>query len=425
MKDIISRQALWITAIGVVGIVYLSQAATPLRLDDDTVDYLRMAAAMTDGRAVPRLLPLGYPAFLSMLERARLGSSFYFVLANSFFLGAGLFALWEMMADYPQRVRRATLLFSLLSIPVIKSIPIALPEAAFFCASLVALWSITAGSTATGSKRFWLLASAFVCVAATVTIRTIGLALVPALILACARAPSARSDNTAKSPPRTWMIFAGLLGAALVVVVLRSEPFVIYQQWLRDYYWQGNAARQILRRITFVLSGLGEIVLNLPFSRFRDWRLAFGVVGGISLVGIAIGFRKARVSFNPLRLYLIGYVLVVAVWPNPSPRLWMPVIPLMIAEVGLMVSRLPSTGLKRPLLGTYTAWFALTGIAALAYTSRISFSGTNFERVYGRNGGMPTKEVDVTDPNWGHLQYYKAEATRMIARYGGKRERAR
>jgi hypothetical protein len=92
----------------------------------------------------------------------------------------------------------------------------------------------------------------------------------------------------------------------------------------------------------------------------------------------------------------------------------------MIAEVSFLVSKLPNTRWKTTLVGAYSAWFALTGIAALAYTTRISLSGASFQKVYGRNGGMPTAEVDPSDPNWGHIQYYKAEARRMIERYDGR-----
>jgi len=424
MKTIISRRTLWATVFGAVCIMYLAQTATPLRLDDDTVDYLRMAAALADGRIVPGLpLPIGYPVILSLLDRAGFASSFHFVLANCLFLALGLFSVWKLLADYPMPVRQATPLFTMLAIPVVKSVPIALPEAAFFGVSLLALWAMTAARAASPWKRRWLLASAFVCVAAVVSIRTVGLALLPAFFWACAQVPPGRTDDEHKVRSRGWMIFAGLLTVALIVFVWRSEPFLAYQGWLRDYYWQGDAVRQIVRRISFVLSGLGEIVVNLPFSRLRDWRLGFGIAGFISLVAFAIGFRRARAPLNPARLYLLTYILVVAVWPNPSPRLWMPVIPLLIAEVGRVISELPTMRWKTALVGTYAAWFALTGIAALAYTSRISFSGANFEKVYGRRGGLPTVEVDVTHPNWGHLQYYKAEAKKMITRYGGAERR--
>jgi hypothetical protein len=423
MKAIITRRRLWVIVVGALGVVYLAQAATPLRLDDDTVDYLRMAAAMTDGRTVPTLLPIGFPIVLSMLERAGLGSSLYFVLANCVFLAVGLFAVWRLLASYPEIVRQASIVFSLLAIPFVKSVAMPLPEAAFFCVSLLALWAMTAAGPASGWTRRCLLASAFLCIAASVSIRTIGLALLPAFFLACVQLPPGSPGPERNVRSRGWIIFAGLLAVALIILVWRSEAVMGYQGWLRDYYWQGDVVRQIARRISFVLSGLGEIVVNLPFSRLREWRIGFGVAGVIALVAFVIGSRRARAPLTPVRLYLLTYFLVVAVWPNPSPRLWMPVIPLIIAEAGRVLTELPGLRWRAALVGTYAGWFALTGIAALAYTSRISFSGSNFENVYGRRGGMPTVEVDVTDPNWGHLQYYKAEAKKMITRYGGAERR--
>lgn len=403
--------------LGIVAGIYVLQVVTPLRLDDDTVDYLRMAAALTDGRTVPTLLPIGFPIILSFLERVGLGSSFGFVLANCIFLAIGLLAVSRLLGDYPERVRQTTVLLSLLAIPVVKSVAMPLPEAAFFCVSLLALWAMTAAGEAAPSKRRWLLASALVLVAAAVSIRTVGLALLPALMWASARVRSEHATDTGSSRSRAWLIFAALAGVALVVLVWSSEPYLAYERWFHDYYLKGDEVGQIARRISFVLSGLGEIAVNLPFARFRDWRLAFGIVGAISVIALVIGFSRVRPRLNVPRLYLLTYCLVIAVWPNPSPRLWMPVIPLMIAEVGLLISRLPKTRWKTQLVGAYAAWFALTGVVALAYTTRISLSGADFEKVYGRNGGMPTAEVDPSDPNWGHIQYYKTQARKMIQRY--------
>jgi hypothetical protein len=311
----------------------------------------------------------------------------------------------------------------MLAIPVVKSAPIALPEAAFFGVSLLALWAMTAAGAASGWNRRWLLVSAFGLIAAAVAVRTVGLALLPAFFWVCAQLPPDHAEDRGQARSRVWMIVAAVLALVLLIYVASSEAFTAYQGWLRDYYWQSDVVRQIMRRISFVLSGLGEIVVNVPFSRLREWRFVLGVVGFVSLVAFDIGFRKAPARLNPARLYLLTYFLVVAVWPNPSPRLWMPVIPLLIAEAGRILTDLPNTRWKTALVGTYAGWFALTGIAALAYTSRISFAGANFENVYGRRGGMPTVEVDVTDPNWGHLQYYKAEAKRMTLRYGRAQRR--
>jgi len=423
MNPIISHRRLWIVVVGALAAVYLAQGATPLRLDDDTVDYLRMAAAITDGGTVPTVLPVGFPFVLSMLERAGLGSSFFFVMANCVFLAVGLIAVWKLLASYPDTVRQASVVFSLLAIPFVKSVAMPLPEAAFFCASLLSLWAMTAAGDASGWRRRALLASAFFFIAASVTIRTIGIALLPAFLLACVQPSRRGTDRERSERSRAWIIFGGCFAIALILILWRSEAVTVYQSWLRDYYLQGDIVWQIARRISFVLSGLGEIVINVPFARLREWRFGFGIAGIIALVAILIGLRRTRTPLTPARLYLLAYFLIVAVWPNPSPRLWMPVIPLLIAEVGRIISELPSMRWKTGLVGTYAAWFALTGIAALAYTSRISFSGSNFENVYGRRGGMPTEEVDVSDPNWGHLQYYKAQAKKMTARYGGGERR--
>jgi MFS family permease len=413
-----TRQSLWAISVGIVAAVYLLQAATPLRLDDDSVDYLRMAAAMTDHRIVPALpLPIGYPVILSALERAGLGSSTYFVLANCLFLGLGLYAVWGLLADYPAKVRNATVLLTLLAFPVVKSVAIALPEAAFFGVSLLAIRMISAGAAALSSKRGFLLAMAFVSVAAAIGIRTIGVALLPSLTWVCVSSGVARDREKQQSRARAWVLMTLLVAVAILAAVVRSEPFFAYQDWLRGYYLQADVARQIGKRIVVVLWGWGEIVLNLPFSRFREMQLGFVAVGIASLIALGIAVRKVRRPLTPVRLYLLTYGLVIAVWPNPSPRLWMPVIPLLIAEIGLLVSRLPNMRWKTALVGAYSVWFALTGITAIAYTTRISLSGANFQKVYGRNGGMPTAEVDPSNPNWGHIQYYKAEARRMIERY--------
>src|SRR6266567_6107416 len=78
-----------------IGAIYLIQMATPLRLDDDVVDYLRMAAAITDRQHLPTLpIPVGYSVMVSLLERAGLATSPSFVIVNCLFLTLGLSSVW-------------------------------------------------------------------------------------------------------------------------------------------------------------------------------------------------------------------------------------------------------------------------------------------------------------------------------------------
>ena len=413
----------WIAAatMSTLCMAYLLQAATPLRLDDDAVDYLRMAAAVADGRPVPPVpVPIGFPVFLAFLDRAGLGSSFYFVLANCFFLALGLFSAWKILSDKSMPARWCAMLFALLAIPIVKSVGIALPEATFFGLSLLALWAMSAGHRASGSKRAWLLGAAFALTAIATSIRLVGVTLVPALIWSVV-SPSSESGNEGRAGPAgiVWLVVIGLLVAGLVVAVAKSNTFSVYEVWTRIYYSQGGLIGQLAKRATSMARGWGEIVLNLPFSRFRQSGGIFAAAGVTSALVVLLLMRGWGRP-TPARLYMMTYVIVLAVWPNPSPRLWMPIIPLIIGEIASAIGRLPKARWTTALVGTYCAWFALTGIAALAYTSRITFSGDDFATAYGRNGGMASPGVSEHDPRWLHIKLYTEEAKKVLARYGDR-----
>src|SRR5215212_2957345 len=105
-RDAVRRYPLLLTALSALGALYLLQSASPLRLESDAVDYLRTAAALEDGRALPKVpFPLGYPIIIAAFDRVGLGSVFYFVLANCAFLGLGLWATGSINRARPAHVR--------------------------------------------------------------------------------------------------------------------------------------------------------------------------------------------------------------------------------------------------------------------------------------------------------------------------------
>jgi hypothetical protein len=69
----------------------------------------------------------------------------------------------------------------------------------------------------------------------------------------------------------------------------------------------------------------------------------------------------------------------------------------------------------------YAVWFCLTGVAALAYSTRISLSGSRFTQLYGKAGGMADPDIKEGDPSWDHVQYYKRSVPLLLSRYGDKR----
>jgi hypothetical protein len=407
-------------ALSGLSALYLVQTITPLRIDDDTVDYLRMAAAIADRQTVPPIpLPIGFPVVVSILDRAGLGSSFFFVLTNCIALGVGLLAIW-LLRDYPPRARQMAMLFSLLSFPVVMSLPIALPDAAFFGCSLLALSWMSRAAGMRAGNRVWLLGAAFALTALATSIRTVGIALIPALIWCCLRAPA---ESEVTKPRRrlraAWILATGVLVAALLIAVSRSYALHVYTIWGRSYYVEHGLLGGLAKRISWMASGWGEIVLNVPFSRLRNMRPLFVVVGVVSAFILAASAKK-RPHVTPGRVYLLTYVTMLSVWPNPSPRLWMPIIPLLIAETVLAIDRLPRTSWTTRAATAYAAWFALTGVAALAYTSRISFSGKDFPKVYGKRGGLANPEITEGHPGWEHIKVYNIESRKVLSRYGGQ-----
>ncbi|MEO5903212.1 MAG: hypothetical protein ABIQ55_04295, partial [Gemmatimonadaceae bacterium] len=100
-------------------------------------------------------------------------------------------------------------------------------------------------------------------------------------------------------------------------------------------------------------------------------------------------------------------------------RLWMPIVPLLISEAWLTRVGRDTTGFRLVASRVYLGWYMLTGLAAIAYTTRISLAGNNFSRVYGKAGGMALSIVKVEHP--AYYDSYNERAANLIARYGKAR----
>jgi Cytochrome c oxidase subunit VII len=168
-----------------------------------------------------------------------------------------------------------------------------------------------------------------------------------------------------------------------------------------------------------VFVGWGELVVNLPFSRFKSLKPVYFVIGAISALALMYARPTPRRP-SPRAIYLATYLFMLACWPHDSPRLWMPVIPLLIAGVASTLRRFMRGPRARLLVGVYLAWFAVTGLAALAYTTRISFSKSEFLRVYGNNGGLASPGTPGRPRNPVDVRRYNEAARNVLMRYGGQ-----
>jgi hypothetical protein len=338
------------------------------------------------------------------------------------FLAIGFYSFWKYR-EYTERAKAFGIIAGLLAIPIVKSAPIALPDAAFFGSSLLALLCIAASDRSDGANRLGLLLCAVLSTVASIDLRYAGISLIPPLLWGFFHRSvgSARIDRkrfTLIAVSAMFVLFAGALAATL----LGSRVFSLYVSQAQKYYGDGALAGRVLNRVIVVVRSAGEIAVNIPYSRFHSLANVF-LVAGMFAVAIAVLLIRRPIHLHTQRVYLISYLLLLVAWPNPAPRLWMPIIPLLVAEAAQSLAPLLGRPRVRLAVQAYAVWFAVTGIAALAYTTRISFAGDRFTQLYGKAGGMADPDIKEGDPSWSHVQYYQQSAPRLLARYGDKRAR--
>ncbi len=403
-------------ALGGLAAVYLLQTATRLRLNSDAVRYFQIVTSLADGLPPPPVgFPVGYPAILALLDRAGLGATFWFILANCAFLGAGILALWHLPGWRSDNDRRWTLCLALLAVPVVRSAAMPLPEAAYFGVSLLAVAAMCASTRPNGLRQIALLLAGFLLTAFAISIRTIGMALVPALIWACVLA--AKQHRAAS---RRVKVAAAVLGCVLLFALFTSpsvrQPIVAYLDEAGWIYGEYSLWAHLLRRGPGMLHGFGELATNLPGSKFQIINPLFAWIGAPAVLLVLLATRR-RGPPGPAGVYLAAFLAILFIWPHHDVRLWMPAIPLLIRHAAPFVRELADRRKVRLAFTAYLLWFTLTGLGALAYTTRISLAGDRFPSLYGTAGGMATPGYEASNPD------YNALAIGILERYDGHAKR--
>jgi hypothetical protein len=207
------------------------------------------------------------------------------------------------------------------------------------------------------------------------------------------------------------------IGAA-VSILIRTPTLAHYLEHPRFWYMYGDLSSPVGGRIYGMLTSFGQLIVNLPLSRFHFLAPVFAATGLVALVLLIVA-RERPLRVHLVDIYLACYLAILAFWPYDSPRLWMPITPLIAAHVVSAFARARNIALARILIPVYAGWFALTGILALAYTTRISLSAENFAALYGTNGGMASAALQTLSRE--QIQNYNAQADSLLERYGGGR----
>ena len=365
--------------------IYFLQVATPLRLHPDTVVLLSVAETAAHGggylyHGKPKVFPPGYPALLAFLIRSHLAYVWVIVGINVTFVVIGLLAVYYIFRSesFNKPSVLGICLLSLLSFVFVKYSVIPLTDTIFFGVSMCGLGLMKQGGASQFSWR--RLMGSVALVIASVCIRRIGVALIPALLYSVVFQSGVRLYIMRLSfrIKAATVLLAASVGAGIVWVISTTSRLSDFSMVLTGH----TLIESVCRILAFRLKELGEIAVNLPAAA-----LPLKVQGILPAIGIlvfllifaGVAWRK---QFGVVEAYFLSYIAVILVWPFYDPRFWLPVIPFLIAYSGLALKRLIQGEIVKHIVEGYVMMFVLMGILMLASNTRLSYSGSGFGDLY-------------------------------------------
>jgi len=145
------------------------------------------------------------------------------------------------------------------------------------------------------------------------------------------------------------------------------------------------------------------IQVILPYVGFMVLLLALG------------GLVARRRNAGPTEAFMISYMCILFAWPYYDARFWLPVIPLLIAYSELSVKRIR---VPKSVVTIYCLVFVVFGLAAIAYSTRITFAGSRFPDRYGDGSLRPTYCAAFHScPDAGNTKKVDAKVLHLIQEY--------
>jgi hypothetical protein len=394
-----SRRHIAVLAVLVVlAGAYLVQLASPLRLDTDSASYLRIAASIADGHGThppdTPSFPPGYPSLVAGLDLAGLGTPAGLVALNLAFLAVGLGSLFVALRHglgLGETASTVVCVLTLLSSAVAKHAVIPLSEIVFF--GLVAA-SVAALTVALADGRSPLLVAGILLALAACTVRTAGIGLAPAVILAFR---STRSRVV----------------AAVTVAVAATAAAATTPRYLDELSrgWDNGVLRSALTEAHDLLELVGAAVANVPQSKLDTVSPLLVAVGAITLPLVAIVLFLRRRQLGPVDGWVVGALVVLYVWPSDVARFMLPVFPYLLGYGALAARRWNGIAIA------YAAAFAALGLAAITLSTRLTFSGCAFPERYASGVLAPTYRVAWGRARPGDRARVEPAVLEMLRRY--------
>ena len=403
MKGLLRAGSILLAACLFLG--YSLQVATPLRLNNDAISLLGTAQSVSEGHGLPRSrFPVGYPLLVAGLDKLGLATSAILVVVNLVALAAALVAyhrIFSRRLAISPFASAAICLLSAASWVLVKHATLPITDAVFFGVSAVCLLTATRGESSTGARQAAFLLAAAILTAVAISVRTVGIALVPAVLWAGAgnRLRAAVQENPARS---FWAVLAVV--ALLLIGYYGVAETAYFSQLLAALHRQSFGG-MLAENFGWRLQELGAIIVNAPAGRVpSNFEPAFRLAWTGAHVLYLRGLWSRRDSVGSLEVFTVAYSTILLVWPFYGPRFWLAVIPPFLAFVLLGGQLLAASARLRDtaatvLLTAFCTWFLIAGGAALVYSTRISLSGNRFADRYGDGNLRDTYRAGLGQPH--------------------------
>jgi len=363
-----------------LALLYLLNCFTPLRMHYDMIRYFGIEECILMGKDCPPdsaaaqdYLPYGYTALLIVLSKLGILKSFTIVLVNCIYLFTGLYFIKRIFAAS----LRPSIFFALvlLNWTVMKFTVHPLSEIQFFFFSTASLYFFYVYTT---QKKYMPLIFAFVFAGLAFLTRTIGVALVPALLLGiCWEHKKELADIVRKNK----FVVIALLVAFAGVFIFSKQLGLNHYTGVRSEQFKGKLTTMDI--LGWHFKEWTEVVVNVPFNRVETYlhgaALPIFVILGIVFFTwfVYVLLRTKAIPFF-IKIYLLAYCAIIFYWPFYDPRFWVPVIPMGIAV--FLHTPLEFKKITRIISPVLFFVYTALGIFALGYLTYTSFDKKVFSK---------------------------------------------
>ncbi len=359
---------------------YFVNCLTHLQLHYDTLRYYAIKdcweyGCPPDSDSAHDYLPYGYTGLLLLLSKLHILRSFSIVFINALYLLGGLYFTRKMFGT----AIRPFVFFVvvMLNWAVIKFYAYPLSELQYLFFSIGSLYFYF---QYTKNKRPLPLVLAFVFAGLAFLTRTIGIALVPALLLSLIWEYRKELTRIVRNN-KILVVIAGLV--VIGVVVFSKQLGLDHYTGVMSKQKQGGV--NFAQILEWRFKEWAELFFNVPSNKVLNYLPAkagteFFVLAGILFFAWFVYLFISRKTSIPVivRIYLLFYGVIMFSWPFYDPRFWVPVIPLLSAI--LLQTPVDKSKAIKGFGSLYLGVYMLLGVAALSFATYLCFNKKEFAR---------------------------------------------